>query len=50
MTGSHTAYIAAAYILAIGAPLLMSITGLARVRAARRKLAAVDPRGDRGWK
>lgn len=50
MTGSHTAFIAAAYILAVGVPLLFSLTGVARVRAARRKLAAVDPRGERGWK
>ncbi len=50
MTGSHLSYVVVAYILALGAPLVFSIGAVMRTKTARRKLAAVDPRGDRGWK
>jgi len=45
---THLPYIAAAYLIAIGLPLFFSVEALLRVRSARRRLAAIDPRGDRG--
>jgi hypothetical protein len=44
---THLRYIAAAYVIAIGTPLVLSIQVLFRVRSARRRLQAIDPRHDR---
>jgi hypothetical protein len=45
---THLPYIAAAYVIAIGMPLVLSIEALFRVRSARRRLQAIDVRRDRG--
>jgi hypothetical protein len=45
---THLPYIAAAYVLAIGTPLYLSIEALFRVRSARRRLQAIDTRRERG--
>jgi hypothetical protein len=44
---THLPYIAAAYVIAIGLPLIFSINALLRVRSARRRLQAIDVRRDR---
>ncbi|MEA2736695.1 MAG: hypothetical protein QOH05_2 [Acetobacteraceae bacterium] len=41
---THLPYIAAAYVIAVGVPLALSIEALLRARSARRRLQAVDPR------
>jgi hypothetical protein len=45
---THLPYIAAAYVIAIGLPLFLSLEVLFRTRSARRRLDAIDPRRDRG--
>lgn len=45
---THLPYILAAYIIAVGVPLYFSIEVLFRSRSARRKLAAIDTRRERG--
>ena len=45
---THLPYIAAAYVIAIGLPLVLSVEALLRTRSARRRLEAIDPRLDRG--
>jgi hypothetical protein len=45
---THLPYIAAAYVIAIGVPLIFSIDVFFRTRSARRRLEAIDPRRDRG--
>ena len=45
---THLPYIAAAYAIAVGVPLWFSIATFFRVRTAKRQLAAIDPRRDRG--
>jgi hypothetical protein len=45
---THLPYIAAAYTIAIGVPLFLSIQVFFRVRSARQRLAATDTRRERG--
>ncbi len=45
---THLPYIAAAYAIAIGVPLFLSIQVFFRVRSANRRLAAIDTRRERG--
>ncbi|HEY4173687.1 MAG TPA: hypothetical protein VGM42_11725 [Rhodopila sp.] len=45
---THWPYIAAAYVIAVGVPLAFSVEVFFRVRSARRRLLAVDPRANRG--
>jgi len=45
---THLPFIAAAYAVAIGVPLVFSVQALFRTRSATRRLAAIDPRRDRG--
>ncbi len=44
---THLPYIVAAYVIAVGLPLVFSIEALFRVRSARLRLAAIDPRRNR---
>lgn len=44
---THLPYIVAAYVIAVGLPVVFTVDALLRVRAARRRLAAVDPRRSR---
>jgi hypothetical protein len=46
---THLPYIAAAYVIAVGTPFVLSIVALFRIRAARRWLQAIDTRRDR-WR
>jgi hypothetical protein len=45
---THLRYILAAYVIAIGLPLILSVEVLLRVRSASRRLAAIDTRRTRG--
>jgi hypothetical protein len=45
---THLPYIVAAYVIAVGLPLLLSVEVLFRTRSARRRLEAIDPRRGRG--
>jgi hypothetical protein len=45
---THLPYIVAAYVLAIGLSLALSIGARSRLRSARRRLQAIDVRRDRG--
>ena len=45
---THLPYIIAAYVIAVGLPLILSVEVLFRTRSARRRLEAIDPRRDRG--
>ena len=42
---THLPFIAAAYALGIGVPLGFAVDAWTRLRQARRRLAAIDPRG-----
>ena len=44
---THLHYIVAAYVIAIGVPLLLSVEVLFRTRSARRRLQAIDTRRER---
>ncbi len=44
---THLPYIAASYVLAIGVPLFFAIGTTLRLRAAKQRLALIDPRGKR---
>lgn len=44
---THLPYIVAAYLIAVGLPLFFIIEALSRVRAASRRLEAIDPRRER---
>jgi hypothetical protein len=44
---THLPYIAAAYVIAAGMPLLLSIEALFRVQSARRRLQKIDMRRER---
>ena len=45
---THLPYIVAAYIIALGTPITLATEALLRVKAARRRLDALDPRRNRG--
>ncbi len=44
---THLPYIAAAYTLGIGIPVVFAILSRQRLAATRRRLAAIDPRASR---
>jgi hypothetical protein len=44
----HLPYIVAAYVVAIGLPLVFSIEARFRIRAARHRLDAIDTERNRG--
>ncbi|MBV9250911.1 MAG: hypothetical protein JO227_16895 [Acetobacteraceae bacterium] len=44
---THLPYIAAAYVLGVATPALFGISAWIRMSAARRRLAAIDPRQNR---
>ena len=41
---THLPFIAVSYVLGVGVPLLLGILAWQRLAAARRRLAAIDPR------
>jgi hypothetical protein len=45
---THLPYIVAAYVIAVGLPLILSLEALFRVRSARRRLLVIDTRRERG--
>jgi hypothetical protein len=45
---THLSYIVAAYVIAVGLPLFLSVEVVFRARSARRRLEAIDPRRGRG--
>jgi cytochrome c biogenesis protein CcdA len=42
---NHLSFIVAAYALGIGVPVGFAIAAMQRLSVARRRLAAIDPRG-----
>lgn len=44
---THLPYIVAAYVIAVGTPLVLSVGALLRVQSARRRLQAIDTRRGR---
>ena len=48
ITTTHLPYIAASYVIALAVPILFSISTAFRLRTAKRRLAAIDPRAHRG--
>jgi hypothetical protein len=44
---THLPFVAAAYVLGTGLPVVFTIQTLLRVRAAGRRLDAIDPRRNR---
>ena len=42
---THLPYVAASYALGMGVPLVLGVLAWQRLAQARRRLAAVDPRG-----
>jgi hypothetical protein len=42
---THLGFIAAAYALCVGVPVLLALSAMRRLALARRRLAAIDPRG-----
>lgn len=44
---THLPYVLAAYAVAIGVPLALSVEALFRVRSVRRRLHAIDTRRER---
>jgi hypothetical protein len=45
---THLPYIVAAYVMAVGMPLVLSVEALFRGRLARRRLQVIDTRRNRG--
>ncbi len=45
---THLPFVAAAYALGTGLPILLTIEALLRLRSAVRRLDAIDPRRHRG--
>jgi len=41
---THLPFVAASYVLGIGVPLVLGVMAMLRLRQARRRLMAVDPR------
>jgi len=41
---THLPFVAAAYALGVGIPVSFAVSAWARLAAARRRLAAIDPR------
>jgi hypothetical protein len=42
---THLGFIVASYVIAVGVPAIFAITAGRRLAVARRRLAAIDPRG-----
>ncbi|MDR3532474.1 MAG: hypothetical protein P4L90_18215 [Rhodopila sp.] len=45
---THLPYIVAAYVIAVGLPVIFAAEAFFRVRSARLRLEAIDMRRDRG--
>jgi hypothetical protein len=45
---THLPYIIAAYVIALSVPIVLATEAVLRVRAARRRLDAIDIRRNRG--
>jgi hypothetical protein len=45
---THLPYIAASYVIAIAVPVFFSVGAMLRIRAASRRLDALDPRRTKG--
>ncbi len=45
---THLPFVAAAYALGTGLPILFTIEAMLRLRTATRRLDAIDPRRNRG--
>ena len=45
---THLGFVAASYGLGTAVPIVFAVSSALRLSAARRKLAAIDPRGERG--
>ena len=45
---THLPFVAASYALGTGIPIAFTIAAFARLRAATRRLNAIDPRRNRG--
>ena len=45
---THLPYVAATYVMGIGVPAVLAILAMTRLASAKRRLAAVDPRAERG--
>ena len=44
---THFAFVATAYALGLGVPLVFTVAAMTRLRSAQRRLAAIDPRQGR---
>jgi hypothetical protein len=44
---THLPFVASAYFVAIAVPVAYAVSAMRRLRMARQRLAAVDPRADR---
>jgi hypothetical protein len=45
---THLSFIVAAYVIALGTPMILATDAIFRARRARRRLDAIDPRRNRG--
>jgi hypothetical protein len=45
---THLPFIVAAYVIALGTPIILATDALFRARRVRRRLDAIDPRRNRG--
>jgi hypothetical protein len=45
---THLSYVVAAYVIALGVPIVLGAEAMFRVRAVRRRLDAIDTRRNRG--
>ena len=45
---THLPFVAASYLLGFGVPVVLAVMAMQRLRSARRRLAAIDPRLGRG--
>jgi hypothetical protein len=46
---THLPYVVAAYVLGVVMPLSLAVSAFLRMRSARRRLVAIDPRVNRPW-
>nr|WP_294514158.1 hypothetical protein [uncultured Rhodopila sp.] len=45
---THLPFIVAAYVIALGTPIILATDAVFRARRAQRRLDAIDPRRNRG--
>jgi heme exporter protein D len=45
---THLPFIVAAYVIALGTPIILTVQAVLRARSAERRLDAIDPRRNRG--